>query len=56
MKIEFSSTMVQFRRRHDNGRAFPIGNRPDAGMMNDLKKQDFNRLKAKVAKEIQATI
>jgi hypothetical protein len=31
--------------------AFPIGNRPDAGMMNDLKKQDFNRLKKEVAKD-----
>lgn len=42
--------MVQFRRRHDNGRAFPIGNRPDGGLMNELKKQDFNRLKKEVAK------
>ena len=47
--------MVQFRRRHDNGRAFPIGNRPDAGMMNDLKKQDFNRLKTAVVKDTRDT-
>lgn len=47
--------VVQFRRRHDNGREFQIGNRPDAGMMNNLKKQDFNRLKKEAAKDTRDT-
>ena len=43
--------MTQFRRRKDNGRVFPIKNGPSAGTMNNLAKQDFNRVKHTAAKQ-----
>ncbi|MGI0015794.1 MAG: hypothetical protein ACREBU_20445 [Nitrososphaera sp.] len=47
--------MVQFRRRKDSGRVFPIRNMPSAGTMNNLLKQDGNRpFKERVTEEVRA--
>jgi hypothetical protein len=44
--------MVEFRRRKDTGRVFPIKNNPTVQSVNNLMKQDKNRdIKEKIVEE-----